>query len=98
MKTKTFPYDSADYVTTPEAQGAYLADLMQDADPRLLIDALNTVARARKCVDALRASGVPVDAEQLDAATLIRGVQALGLRLTVTDAAAAEAAPELAAE
>ncbi len=94
--TQTKPYDSADYLDTPEQVALYLEEVFVDGDPALIAKALGVVARSKgmshiaKETDlsreslyrALSADGNP----RLD--TLIKVLRALGLRLSVESTAA----------
>lgn len=44
---ETKPYDSADYLDTPEAIAAYLEEALSEKDPRLIAHALGVAARAQ---------------------------------------------------
>jgi probable addiction module antidote protein len=43
----TKPFDSAEYLDTPEAIAAYLQDIFEDPDPALIAHGLGVVARAK---------------------------------------------------
>ena len=47
MALVTTAFDAAEYLDSPEAIAAYIADAMADADPDALLEAIGTVARAR---------------------------------------------------
>lgn len=47
MALKTISFDAAEYLDTPDAIAAYLADAVADADPDAFLEAIGTVARAR---------------------------------------------------
>ena len=44
----TAPFDSADYLATPEDIAAYLKAAFEDGDPSLITHALGVVALARR--------------------------------------------------
>lgn len=91
----TKPYDSADYLKTPEAVAAYLEDVLEDNDPALIAHALGVAARAHgmsaiakktnpsreSLYRTLSAEGNP------ELETLIKVLTELGLRLSVEPAA-----------
>lgn len=90
-KTKTRPFDSAEYLDTPEAIAAYLADALDSGSSAEFQDALNVVARARGMSEIAKAAGVGrenlYNALRTDAHprfdTIQRVLTALGLRLTI---------------
>jgi len=98
MVLKTEPYDSADYLDSAEAVAAYLDVVFEDGDPAQIAHALGVAARARGMSEVARATGL--SRESLYRAlssdgnpafsTVIRVINALGLRLT----AAAISQPE----
>ena len=45
-KTKTRPYDAAEYLETAEDMAAYLEAALEDGDPTAVVKALGTIARA----------------------------------------------------
>jgi len=90
-KTQTKPWDAADHLERPEDIAAYLEAALEEGDPQLLAAALGDVARARgmsrlaseaglgreSLYKALSRNGNP------ELATVLRVIQALGLRLRV---------------
>lgn len=94
MATQTYPYDSAEYLDTPEAQAAYLSEMMKNGDPALISTALMTIGRARNQVADLLEVGISADATELPAGMFIRAIEVLGLRLTVEAVETAELAAE----
>jgi probable addiction module antidote protein len=92
--TKTTRFDSAAYLGSAEAIGAYIEEATASNDPAFIAHALGTVARARgmsrvaakaglsreSLYKALRADGNP------EFATIIRVMRALGLKFSVTAA------------
>jgi len=95
-KIKTRPYDSAEYLDTPEAIAEYLTDALEDDDPRFIAKAIGTAARARGMSEIAREAGV--SRENLYRAlsgdtkpefdTIRRVLDALGVRLEVKPKAA----------
>lgn len=91
VKTETKPYDTADYLETPEDVAAYLEEAFKESDPALIAHALGVAARARgmslvakqanlsreSLYRALSADGNP------ELGTLIKVLHTLGLRLSV---------------
>jgi|CZKY01.1.fsa_nt_gi probable addiction module antidote protein len=46
-KTKTSPYDSAEYLDSAEAIKSYMEEALEKDDPAFIAKALGTIARAR---------------------------------------------------
>ena len=90
-KTNTRPFDPAEYVDGDEGVAAYIEEALETNDPAFIADALGVVARARgmsriakdaglsreSLYKALSAEGNP------EFGTIVRVLQALGLRLSV---------------
>jgi len=99
MAVKTTPWDSADYLQTEEDMAAYLDAVLAEAsdDPAFVVQALNTVARARQRNMTQLAKDVGITREGLRKAlsaegdprlsTLVKLLSALGLRLRIEPAA-----------
>jgi len=93
-KTKTLPFDSAEYLDTPEAIAAYLGDALASGSAAEFQDALSVVARARGMTEIARASGLGrenlYNALRADAHprfdTIQRVLAALGVELHVRPA------------
>ena len=95
-KIKTRPYDTAEYLDTPEAIAEYLTDALEDNDPSFIARAIGTAARARGMSEIAREAGV--SRENLYRAlsgdtkpefdTIRRVLDALGVRLEVKPKAA----------
>jgi len=95
MALKTFPYDSAEYLEDEQAIIEYLDEAMkiamEDSDPSFLIVALGTVARARGMTQIAKDAGLSRESlykalgsdGNPEFGTVIKVLQALGLRLTV---------------
>jgi probable addiction module antidote protein len=99
MPLETKPYDSAEYLTTPEDVAAYLEAAFEDGDPALIAYALGTIARAEGMTEVAKAAGLTraslykaLSTEgNPEFATVIKVIRALGFKLTVAakqDAAA----------
>jgi probable addiction module antidote protein len=90
MAVKTKRFDPATYLTTDEALAEYINAALETGDPAFIADSLGVVARAKgmtrvarqvglgreSLYKALRAEGNP------EFATVLKVVEALGLRLT----------------
>jgi len=93
-KTKTYRYDSAEYLDSGEAIHAYMEEALKTDDPAFIAKALGTIARARgmsqvakkaglsreSLYKALRSEGNP------EFGTIIRVMQALGLKFSIAPA------------
>lgn len=91
---ETTPYDTADYLETPEDVAMYLEEVFAEGDAALIAHALGVAARAKGMTSiakethlsreslyrALSAQGNP------ELSTLLRVLHALGLRLSVEPA------------
>jgi probable addiction module antidote protein len=94
MVTKTFPFDSAEYLDSDEAIGAYLDEAVQSEDPAFITHALGTIARARGMSQIAKDAGLSRESlyKALSAdgnpefGTILRVVRALGLRFSITSA------------
>jgi probable addiction module antidote protein len=88
-KTKTRPYDTAEYLETAEDMAAYLEAALEDGEPAVVVKALGTIARARGMSQIARDTGLGREslykALSLDGnpefATVLKVVRALGLKL-----------------
>ena len=91
MALDTAPYDSADYLRTPEDVAAYLEAAFEDGDAALITHALGVVARAEGMTEIARQAGLTraslykaLSADgRPEFATVLKVVQALGLKMTV---------------
>ena|ERR1700723_410188 len=91
-KTRTFPYDSAEYLDSPEAINAYMEEALETDDPAFIARALGTIARARGMSEIAKKAGL--SRESLYKAlstegnpkfgTIIRVMHALGLKFSIT--------------
>jgi probable addiction module antidote protein len=91
-KSKTFPYDSAEYLDSRKAINAFLEEAVETHDPAFIAKALGTIARARGMSQIAKKAGL--SRESLYKAlstvgnpafgTIIRVMQALGLKFSVT--------------
>jgi probable addiction module antidote protein/putative addiction module killer protein len=93
-QTKTVPWNTEDHLETPEDIAAYLEAVFEDGDPELIGHALGAVARAKGMTEIARRTGLgrqslykalsPEGRPEFE--TVLKVVQALGLKLTVTAA------------
>jgi probable addiction module antidote protein len=89
--TKSRPYDSAEFLDTPEAVQFYMEEALESDDPSLIAHALGVVARAKSMSDVARKSGLSRESlyRSLSATgkpeigTVIRVLNALDLKLSV---------------
>lgn len=89
-KTKTKPFDPAEYLDDSESIAAYLTDALESGDPAFIADALGVVARARGMSEVARDAGVSRESlyralstdGNPEFATVLRVVRALGLQLS----------------
>lgn len=90
-RTKTSPYDSAEYLDSVEAINAYMEEALESHDPAFIAKALGTVARARGMSRIAKKAGL--SRENLYKAlskegnpefgTILRVMQALGLKFSI---------------
>ena len=88
-KTKTEPYDAAEYLETTEDMAAYLEAALDDGDPRVVVHALGTIARARGMSQIARETGLGRESlykalspeGNPEFATMLKVIQALGIKL-----------------
>ena len=86
----TKPFDPAEYLDDSESIAAYMSDALESEDPAFVADALGVVARAHGMSEVARKAGLSRESlyRALSAdgnpefATILRVVQALGLRLS----------------
>jgi probable addiction module antidote protein len=92
MSLKATRFDSAEYLDSDEAIGAYLEEALETDDPAFIAHALGAVARARGMSQIAKKTGLPRDSLRkalshegnAKFATIIRVMRALGLRFSVT--------------
>jgi probable addiction module antidote protein len=92
MAVKTTRFDSTEYLDSAEAISAYLEEALETDDPAFITQALGTVARARGMSQIAKETGLSRESlyKALSAegnpefSTVIRVMQALGLRFSVT--------------
>lgn len=91
MAIETTKWDSAELLTTSEAIAAYIEAAFEDGDAAVITHALGVVARAEGMSEVARQTGLTraslYKALSADGhpefATVLKVVQALGLRMTV---------------
>lgn len=91
MPLETSPYDSAEYLDTPEAVAAYIDEAFQTGDAAFIAHALGVAARARGMTQIAKAAGLSReslyralgDNGNPEFSTVLRVAKALGLRLAV---------------
>lgn len=94
MRTKTHPFDPAEYVATPEAQTEYISAALETGDSAFIADSLGAVARARGMPQVVRDTGPRRESlyKALSAegnpefVTTMKVMQALGLNLNAEKA------------
>ena len=94
MTTKTTPYNTADYLDTPEMIAAYLDAVLEDGDPALITAALGSIAKAKGMSEVSRTTGLGraslykslSENGNPEFGTVLKIIQSLGLRLTVLPA------------
>ena len=96
-RIKTFPFDAAEALDTPEAIAEYLSAALETDDPSYIAKAIGTVARARGMSEIARESGLSREnlyrslngetKAELD--TIVRVLKALGIQLSAVPKSAA---------
>ncbi len=100
MPLETTKYDTADYLKTAKQIAFYLEAAFDDGDPALITLALGNIARSEGMTDVAKAAGLTraslykaLSAEgNPEFATVLKVIQALGLKLTIAPAVDSEAA------
>lgn len=88
-KTRTRPYDTAEYLQTQEDMALYLEAALEDGDPRVVSAALGDIARAHGMTQIAKDTGLSRESlyKALSAegnpelATVLKVVHSLGLTL-----------------
>jgi probable addiction module antidote protein len=88
-KTRTRPYDTAEYLETGEDMALYLEAALEDGDPRVVAAALGDIARAHGMTQIAKATGLSRESlykalspeGNPELATVLKVVQSLGLQL-----------------
>jgi probable addiction module antidote protein len=92
MAMKTTRFDSSEFLDSDEAISAYIEEALETDDPAFITQALGTIARARGMSQIAKQTGLSRESlyKALSAegnpefSTVIRVMQALGLRFSVT--------------
>jgi probable addiction module antidote protein len=91
---KTTRFDSAEYLDSDEAIGAYLEEALETEDPAFIAHALGTIARARGMAQIAKETGLSRESlykalsteGNPEFSTVVRVMKALGLRFSVAPA------------
>jgi probable addiction module antidote protein len=91
-KIQTHPWDAAEHLETREDMAAYLEAALEDGDPALVVAALGDIARSKGMTHIARETGLGRESlykalsmeGNPEFATVLKVVQALGLRLQAT--------------
>ncbi|MGJ4933691.1 addiction module antidote protein [Bradyrhizobium oligotrophicum] len=94
--SKLKKFDAAEHLGTPAARAEYLNLVLADGDPAEVRDALNLVARAQGMSQVAKAAGVTREGlyktlgenGNPEFATVLRIINAMGIRLTAEPARA----------
>lgn len=94
MAAKTKPFDAADYLQTEDDVAAYMTEALASGEAAVVARALGTIARARGMSRIARETGLSreslyraLSAEgNPELATVLRIMNAIGLRLTAEPA------------
>jgi probable addiction module antidote protein len=91
-KVPTRPYDSADYIDSPEAAAAFLEAALEDGDPQVIAATLGDIARSKGMAMIAERTGLAREALYKSLSnegnprltTLLGVLKAMGLRLSIT--------------
>jgi probable addiction module antidote protein len=91
-KIQTHPWDAAEHLETKEDMAAYLQAALEDGDPALVVAALGDIARSKGMTHISRETGLGRESlykalsmeGNPEFATVLKVLQALGLRLQAT--------------
>ena len=94
VKVKTYPYDSADYLTSQEAIVVYVEDAFETQDAAFIALALGVAVRAKGMTEVARKTGLSRESlcKALSAegnpefATILKVMKALDLKIAATAA------------
>lgn len=98
MMDKLAPFDASDYLDDEEVMAEYLAACLEDPNPDVFLAALADVAKAKGMAQVAKASGLGRESLYKALApgahprheTIRKVVAALGMKITVSPANAAE--------
>ena len=93
-KTKTIPWDAAEYLNTEQEMAAYLEAALEEGESSLVAAALGDIARARGMTQLAKETGMGRESlykalspnGNPEFSTIMKVVQALGLRLHASSA------------
>lgn len=96
MTERTRPYDTAEYLKTPDDVRGYLAAVLEDGTPAEIVQAIGIAARAQGISDVAKAAGLnrqnlyrALSGEgRPEFATIVSALRALGVKLTAESEAA----------
>lgn len=88
-KTRTRPYDTAEYLETEEDMALYLEAALEDGDPQLVAAALGDIARAHGMTQIAKSTGLSRESlyralspeGNPELATILKVLHSLGLQL-----------------
>ncbi len=91
-KLQNHPWDAAEHLATKEDMAAYLEAALEDGDPALVVAALGDIARSKGMTHIARETGLGRESlykalsseGNPEFATVLKVIQALGLRLRAT--------------
>ena len=93
-RLQTYTWDAADHLETKEDIAAYLEAALEDGDPAIIVAALGDIARSKGMTYIARETGIGRESlykalsieGNPEFATVLKVLQALGLRLQVVAA------------
>ena len=93
-KTKTIPWDAAEYLHSEEEMAAYLEAALEEGEPALVAAALGDIARARGMTQLARDTGLGRESlykalspsGNPEFSTILKVIEALGLKLHASSA------------
>ena len=88
-KTKTRTYDAAEYLTSEKQMAAYLEAAFAEGNPKLVVQALGTIAKARGMTQIAKETGLRRESlykalspeGNPEFATVLKVVKALGIKI-----------------
>jgi probable addiction module antidote protein len=94
MALETFPWDTAEFLESPEDIAGYLEAVFEDGDPALIAHALGVVSRARGMTQVAKHAGVTREAlykaltREGDPrlSTFLGVIKALGMKISASPA------------
>jgi probable addiction module antidote protein len=92
MKSSTRPFDPAAYLDDDEALAVYMSEALETGDPAFITDAIGIIARARGMTQVAKDAGLSRESlyralssdGNPEFATILKVVDALGLKLTAS--------------